>query len=124
MNSEMKIVVVDDCPFMLKIAEDIITGAGFTAFTAKTSIETNAHIFSKPLPKMVLIDVEMPLLSGDKTARRLKGTDVTSGIPILLMSSKPDDLMQELCDQSGADGYIIKPLTPDKFKEAVQKHCS
>lgn len=121
--SNRKIVVIDDCSFMLKLAEDVITSAGYKAITAKTSIEANAHIFTSPLPLMIFIDIEMPFLSGDKTAKRFKGNEVVRKIPILLMSAKTDDHMQRLCDESGADGYIIKPLTVDKFRQAVSQHC-
>lgn len=118
-----KIVIIDDCTFMQKLAFDIISDAGFTAITATNSVEANAHIFAMPPPTMIIIDVEMPLLSGDKTAKKLKGMELTKGIPVLLLSSKTDDQMQKLCADSGADGYIIKPLNSDKFEKAVSEFC-
>jgi len=121
--NEKKIVVIDDCSFMLKLAEDVISSAGYKAVTAKTSIEANAHIFTSPLPLLVLLDIEMPLLNGDKTAKRLKNSDVVGKIPVVLMSGKSDHQLQALCDESGADGYIIKPLTAEKFRQAVKHHC-
>jgi CheY-like chemotaxis protein len=120
---DRKIVVIDDCSFMLKLAEDVISSAGYKAVTAKTSIEANAHIFTSPFPLMILLDIEMPFLSGDKTARRLKDNEVIGKIPVVLMSGKTDEQLQSLCDESGADGYIAKPLTVEKFQQAVRQHC-
>lgn len=122
--SRNKVLVIDDCVFMLQIADDVITSAGFNAVMATNSIEANSHIFTTPLPLMILIDIEMPMLNGDKTAKHLKSMEFSRNIPLLLMSSKEDEEMQKLCKSSGADGYIIKPLTPEKFEKAVKQYCS
>jgi DNA-binding response OmpR family regulator len=121
--SKKRVVVIDDSTFMLQIADHIITKAGFEAITATNYIEANTHIFTAPSPAMILVDVEMPILSGDKTTKLLKEMAVSRNIPILLMSHKSDDQMQDLCRTSGADGYIMKPLTPDNFEKAVRKYC-
>lgn len=119
-----RIVVVDDCSFMLKIAEDVINDLGYTAATARNSIEANSHIFQQPLPFLIIIDVEMPMLSGDKTTHRLKSVELLRQVPVLLMSSKTDQEMQSLCDLSGADGYLVKPLTREKLITAIHRHCT
>ena len=57
-----------------------------------------------------MLDVMLPILDGDKKAKMLKDNPLTRDIPILLLSSKPEEELRWLVTESGADGYVEKPF--------------
>lgn len=108
----IKIVVVDDCLLTQQIAHDILEEAGYQVATADSVIEANRHVFSSPRPRLLLIDVEMPLLSGDRAVRFFRERESSRDIPILLISSKSPEILAKIAEDAGAAGYICKPLDP------------
>lgn len=115
-----KIVLVDDCKLTLAIARDILEGAGYSVATAESGIEANRHIFTTPRPRLLLIDVEMPLLSGDRTVRFFREREASRDLPILLMSAKGEAELATIARTAGADGYVCKPLHPERLLEKVR----
>jgi DNA-binding response OmpR family regulator len=115
-----KIVLVDDCKLTLAIARDILEDAGYGVATAESGIEANRHIFTTPKPRLLLIDIEMPLLSGDRAVRFFREREASRDVPILLMSAKGEDELAALARASGADGYVCKPLHPERLLAKVK----
>jgi DNA-binding response OmpR family regulator len=92
------------------MAGDALTAAGFEVLTADFGMDANKYIYSDPPPDIILIDVMMPMLSGDQKVKLLKQRESSRNIPILLISSKSDSELAELVKTSGADGYLRKPF--------------
>jgi len=117
-----KILVIDDSPLVLAMASDALKAAGFDVFTATNGIEANSYIFStNNRPDLIILDIMMPLLDGNKKAKILKEKDFSKDIPILFISSKTEDELSKLVDESGVDGYICKPFTPQAIVNSVKK---
>jgi len=116
-----RIVLVDDCKLTLTIARDILEGAGYEVQTAESGIEANRYVFATPRPALVMMDIEMPLLSGDRVVRFFRERESTRGMPILLMSNKSEEELARLTRESGADGYIKKPLHPGTLLDRVRQ---
>lgn len=75
--------------------------------------------YGRNRPDLILLDVMLPVIDGAKKARMLKEKELTRGIPILLISSKPEDELRRLVTESGADGYIRKPFSERQVLERV-----
>ncbi len=103
-------LIIDDSPLVLAMAGDALTAAGFEVLTADFGMDANKYIYSDPPPDIILIDVMMPMLSGDQKVKLLKQRESSRNIPILLISSKSDSELAELVKTSGADGYLRKPF--------------
>lgn len=117
-----KILVIDDSPLVLAMAGDALKAAGFDVFTATNGIEANSFIFStNNKPDLIILDIMMPLLDGNKKAKILKEKDFSKDIPILFISSKEEAELAKLVKESGADGYICKPFTPQAIVASVKK---
>lgn len=110
---KQKILIVDDSELVLAMARDFLEGGGYEVFTAASGIEANRYIFSADRPDLILLDVMLPMLDGNKKAKMLKEKDASRGIPIILLSSKSEEELKRLVDESGADGFIRKPFTED-----------
>ncbi|MFA5515642.1 MAG: response regulator [Desulfuromonadales bacterium] len=114
-----RIIVIDDSHLLLAMAGDVLKEAGYDVITTDSGIEANQYIYSAQTPDLILIDVMMPLLNGDRKVRLLKEREKSRHIPVVLMSSKEEDELRELVRQSGANGYIRKPFNPQSFLKQV-----
>ena len=117
-----KILVIDDSPLVLAMASDALSAAGFDVFTATNGIEANSFIFSTSnRPDLIILDIMMPLLDGNKKAKILKEKDFSKDIPILFISSKGEAELSKMVEEAGADGYICKPFTPQSIVNSARK---
>lgn len=117
-----KILVIDDSELVLAMASDALKAAGYEVFTATNGIEANSYIFSTTnRPDLIILDIMMPLLDGNKKAKILKQQDHSHDIPIVFISSKSEAELASLVDEAGADGYICKPFTPQSIVGSVKK---
>lgn len=73
-----------------------------------------------PRPRLVLLDINMPFLSGFDVLRWMRGRADQSGIAAYLFSSseRPEDL--KLAEELQADGYIVKPWDPTGFTRSLE----
>ena len=116
-----KVLVVDDSGIALTMAREALEEGGFEVVTALGAKEADTHLFATQQPDLVILDVMMPGLDGDKKARMLKDNELTRHIPILLLSSKPEEEMRWLVSESGADGFIRKPFGSRQFVAKVEE---
>jgi len=115
------ILIIDDSELVLAMAKDALEETGYTVQTATNGIEANRFIFSRDRPNLIIMDIMMPMLDGNKKAKILKENEMSRDIPILLLSSKGDEEMRRLTAEAGADGYILKPFSPIEITGKVRK---
>lgn len=118
---QKSILIIDDSELVLAMAKDALEEAGYRVATATNGIEANRFIFSREKPDLIIMDIMMPMLDGNKKAKILKENELSKDIPILLLSSKSDQEMRRLAEESGADGYILKPFTPVEITAKVRR---
>jgi CheY-like chemotaxis protein len=119
-----RIIVIDDSKLVLAVATDILERAGYEVIATESGIEANQYIYSIPSPDLILIDIMMPMLNGDKKVRLLKERESSRKIPVVLMSTKPREELEEIARQSGADGYIQKPFNETTLLKQLQVYLS
>lgn len=105
--------MIDDCRLTLTVARDMLEAEGFEVVTAASSLEANPFIFNNNPPDLILIDVEMPLLNGEKTVQHLKSRSSSSRISVLMISAKAPEELSSIAERAGADGFVCKPLLPN-----------
>jgi two-component system response regulator len=84
-------------------------------------------IFSKrPVgnPQMILLDLKLPKVSGLDVLKRIRSISETKDIPVIILttSNNKDDI--KACYGEGANCYITKPITMDKFIQAIHQFLS
>lgn len=113
------ILVVDDDPMNLKMAEFILKQNGFRVVLAKSGMECLDIIRNrqKVFIDLILLDIEMPIMNGIQTLEHIK-MDVFN-IPVIFLTASGDknDVMKAL--KLGAVGYIKKPFLPQDLLERV-----
>lgn len=118
------IVIIDDCRVTLAMLTDMLESAGFRVTTAEDSVYSNHLIYNSSPPDLILLDVMLPHMQGDKKARKLKERKASRDIPVLLISSKDERELAEMVSNSGADGFLRKPFSADKLLDTVQNHIA
>jgi two-component system, OmpR family, alkaline phosphatase synthesis response regulator PhoP len=116
-----RIVVIDDSKLVLAVVTDALEAAGYEVIATDSGIEANSYIYNHRRPDLILIDVMMPLLNGDRKVRLLKQREASSRIPIVLMSTKPREELAKLTRDSGADGFIQKPFDEQSLVHQVNQ---
>ncbi len=118
------IVVIDDCRVTLAVLSDMLEEAGFKVSTAEDSIYSNHLIYGTTPPDLILLDVMLPHMSGDKKASLLKHREKSRNIPVLLISSKDEQELHSIVVRSGANGFLRKPFDSEKLLTTVYSHLT
>ena len=116
--TKKRILLIDDSEVVLAKARDTLEMSGYEVITAANGLEANRYLFQKEKPDIIIIDVMIPILNGNRTAKLIRENENTRKIPILLLSSKPEDELRRLTVEAGADGFIQKPVD---FRLLVKK---
>jgi two-component system, OmpR family, alkaline phosphatase synthesis response regulator PhoP len=123
--TQKRILIVDDSELVLIMARDALEAAGYEVFTAGSGIEANSYIFSPRKPDLIILDVMLPMLDGNKKAKLLREKEFSREIPILLLSSKSEEELRHMVAESEANGFIRKPFTSEgivaRVKEALAR---
>jgi len=112
-----KILVVDDEKAIYAYLERKLSKLGYSVCTAENGEEALSQAF-KERPDIILLDVKLPKLNGIEVCKRLKSSDMTKQIPIIMLSAKAqsDEITAGL--KAGADRYLCKPISfPDILQE-------
>ena len=118
------IVVIDDCRVTLAILTDMLEEAGFKVSTAEDSVYSNHLIYGTSPPDLILLDVMLPHMSGDKKATILKNREKSRDIPLLLISSKEEQELLTIVARTGANGFLRKPFNAEQLLTTVHSHLS
>jgi len=113
-----KILLIDDSEIVLTMEKAVLEARGYEvkATTNLLDFETTLQSWR---PDLILTDIHMPGIMGTDICRTLKSQYGTQDIPIVLFSSLPDDELQKLAKQVGADGSISKANGLDALGEKV-----
>jgi len=74
-----------------------------------------------PVPAMILLDINMPRMSGIELLRTIRGEDALRMVPVIMMTSSNDDRDVLAAFQGGANSYVLKPVTFDGLVRAIQR---
>ena len=78
-------------------------------------------VFAPHFPKLILLDLKLPKISGLEALKIIKDNPITKQIPIVVLTSSTEDQDINECYRLGVNSYIVKPVEFDKFVESVQE---
>jgi two-component system, response regulator len=124
MNNDRSILLVEDNPDDEKL---IIRALRRNNIANDIQIAHNGEealniLFGEdPLPTVVLLDIKLPKIDGLEVLRRLRASDRTRLLPIVVLTSSSEE--RDIIDSYhlGANSYVRKPIEFDKFTEAVKQ---
>lgn len=119
--SEITILIVEDDPDHLALAELRVSMAGYAVRVANSQAALVRNLVEKGVPDLLLLDVMLPDGNGFEILTKLRRHRLYASLPIVLLTAKSDpaDISKGL--SLGADGYITKPYSKNILAEVVRK---
>lgn len=104
----MQILVVDD---EASIRELLAFNLKKNGYHVETAADGRNALTKAPKADLVLLDIMLPEIDGLEVCRRLKSSPQTSGIPIIMLTAKAEEIDRVLGLEMGADDYVVKPFS-------------
>jgi CheY-like chemotaxis protein len=115
-----KILLADDSVTAQNMGRKILADAGYEVIAVNNGSAALKKI-AELKPDLVILDVYMPGYSGLEVCQRLKESQETSRIPVLLSVGKLEPFKPEEAQRVRADGYIVKPFEASELLSALSK---
>lgn len=114
-----KILVVEDNELNLKLFCDLLRAHGYAVEPVRDGREAvdRARAFA---PDLIIMDIQMPYISGLELIDQLKGDDALKAIPIMAVTAYAAKGDEERIRDAGAEGYVSKPISVIRFVEAAR----
>jgi len=114
------ILVVDDSVTVRKVTSRILRRQGYRVLTAKDGVEA-LKTLQEELPKVILLDIEMPRMDGFEVASRVRENADLCNIPIIMITSRTGDKHRQRAMELGVDYYMGKPFQEEKLLETLSE---
>jgi len=118
-QAAFRVLVVDDDPDMAGFLARLLVKQGMQADIVSDGFAALKQIAASP-PDMVLLDVQMPGPDGFEICRRLKGSDTTALVPVVLVTALEDHDSRVRGIEAGADDFLSKPVRREELVARVQ----
>ncbi len=118
----MKLIVADDSRMVRGIVSRIVEPLGYEVAAAGNGQEVLnlLETASEPID-LVLLDWNMPVLTGIDVIRKMRADLRFKNIPVLMVSTESEETRIKQAMEAGAQGYLTKPFTPDQLKKAIDR---
>jgi len=114
------ILIVEDNEKNMKLARDVLQARGYATLEATTG-EDGVRLAREHRPELVLMDIQLPGISGIEALRELRADPSTAAIPVLAVTASVMEQDRRQITQAGFDGYVGKPINLKEFFEAVRR---
>lgn len=114
------ILYVEDNEFNLKIVRQLLSRTSYRLIEAMDG-ETGVTTAQNELPDLILMDVQLPKLSGLDATRRLRADSNTAAIPIVVITSFALSGDSEKAMAAGASAYLAKPYSPRELLQKIRE---
>lgn len=115
-----RILVVDDIEDIRVLLELLLVDAGHEVTIVENGMSALDFAHQKSVD-LVITDLNMPMIGGPALIRQLRSLDNYSATPILVLTAENSNDIKSIIKNSGANGWIHKPLDPDQLYIAVNK---
>jgi two-component system cell cycle response regulator len=122
-TSGLKILVIEDVPAELKLAQLVLESNGHHVNGAAAA-ERALLAIKEDQPEIILLDMMLPGIDGLALARLLKADPETSGIQIVAVTAHPERFSRKDAMAAGCDAYITKPINARELVNQIEQATS
>jgi two-component system cell cycle response regulator DivK len=115
------ILYVEDNEYNRKIVRQLFSASSYRLMEAQDG-EDGVAVAQKELPDLVLMDVQLPKMSGLDATRALKADARTKHIPVIIITSFALSGDREKAAEAGATNYLAKPYSPRELLAMVRQY--
>ena len=117
------VLIVDDEPFNVDLLEQELRAAGYRTVGASSG-EAAVVLAVQTQPDLILLDVVMRGIDGYETCRRLKASEVTRAIPVIVLTALSETFEKVRAFREGAVDYVTKPFETEELLARVGTHIA
>ncbi|MGB0682019.1 MAG: response regulator [Magnetovibrionaceae bacterium] len=114
------ILIVEDNELNMKLFNDLLQAHGYETVQTKDG-RAALQLARDHRPDLILMDIQLPEISGLEVTKMLKADDDLKGIPVIAVTAFAMKGDEEKIREGGCEGYIAKPISVPTFLETVNK---
>jgi putative two-component system response regulator len=114
-SREAKVMIVDDEPVNIDVVQAYLEDEGFTQFVTTTEPTTALLTMRKKRPDLVLLDINMPRVSGLEILESMRREKEFSQIPVIIITASNDSKVKLAALRLGASDFLSKPVDPSEL---------
>lgn len=119
-ESSYDILLIEDDKSTVMVLSDYFRIKGFSSLGVSTGArgleELNRHI-----PKVVLLDIILPDIKGYEVCQKIREIEKLGDVPVYFITAIPETEVKKKLEETGANGFFLKPFDFSKFQELVDK---
>tara|TARA_R110000824_G_scaffold399843_1_gene605976 strand:+ start:64733 stop:65185 length:453 start_codon:yes stop_codon:yes gene_type:complete len=115
-----KVLIVEDNELNMKLFHDLLDAHGYETLQTRDGIEA-LEIARKNRPDLILMDIQLPEVSGLEVTKWIKEDDSLRSIPVVAVTAFAMKGDEEKIREGGCEAYISKPISVTQFLETVQR---
>ncbi|RKY22709.1 MAG: hypothetical protein DRP90_00630 [Planctomycetota bacterium] len=122
-RKEISVLVIDDDPYFLSLVKKVLSNHGMKVFTAR-NVEEAREVVKKETPEVIVSDLRMPGIEGDKFCRELQSDPRTANIPFIFVSAVKDPQARVSGIKAGATDFLVKPLYMEELVARINAQAN
>lgn len=120
MSFAKRVLIVEDNELNLKLFRDLLEAHQIGALEVRDGTKA-FEVAEKEIPDLILLDIQLPHISGFDIAKQLKGNDRTKSIPIIAVTAFAMQDDEDKILATGCEAYMSKPISIAPFIQTVRK---
>src|SRR3546814_327170 len=117
------VLIVEDNELNMKLYHDLLEAHGYVTLQTKDGMEA-LKIARQSRPDLILMDIQLPEVSGLEVTKWIKEDDDLKSIPVIAVTAFAMKGDEEKIREGGCEDYIAKPISVARFIETVQRYLS
>jgi len=118
---QKRVLIVEDNELNMKLFHDLLEAHGYATLQTRDGMEA-LRIARAHRPDLILMDIQLPEVSGIEVTKWLKEDDDLRSIPVIAVTAFAMKGDEEKIREGGCEDYIAKPISVSKFLEIVQRY--
>jgi two-component system cell cycle response regulator DivK len=115
------ILIVEDNELNMKLFNDLLEAHGYRTVQTRSGVEA-LDLARLHKPDLILMDIQLPEVSGLQVTQRIKGDENLRHIPVIAITAFAMKGDEEKIRQGGCEAYLSKPISIAKFLETVRNY--
>ncbi len=117
------VLIVEDNELNMKLFRDLLEAHGIATIETRNGMEV-LEIARTKKPDLILMDIQLPEVSGLDVTKWLKGDEALKSIPVIAVTAFAMKGDEEKIRQGGCEDYISKPISVSRFLEVIQTYLA
>ena len=115
------VLIVEDNELNMKLFHDVLEAHGYATIETRSGVEA-VGLARKHRPDLIIMDIQLPEVSGMEVIQWLKDDDQLRHIPVIAITAYAMKGDEEKIRQGGCEAYLSKPIAVAKFVETVRNY--